>query len=311
MVRRRNAFTLVELLVVITIIAMLMALLLPAVQAAREAGRRTACASNLHSLALAALQTEGLQGFIPGWRNTLGTHVVSWPVMLLPFMERNDIYQVWVGGGNTAPSVDFFMCPSSPPEDVSLPTLAYAGNCGSANLGTATAPQKWDGVMLDTTNSTLGRMSFEEIGKAGDGTPSTILFTERCGPGNLTGGLPLTQSFWNLRGGTELPANGFTFGNATNAVPGVGIAATAPAASQQIINNKTSDAAPGFRSQPSSNHPGGVVVAFCDGHNGFLKESLSSRVYAQLLTSNNALASTIARTTWNTASHVLSDAEYK
>ena len=67
MVRQRNAFTLVELLVVMTIIGMLMALLLPAVQSAREAGRRTACTNNLFQLALAAIRSDEQAGFIPGW----------------------------------------------------------------------------------------------------------------------------------------------------------------------------------------------------------------------------------------------------
>ena len=89
MVRQTKAFTLVELLVVMTIIGMLMALLLPAVQNAREAGRRTACTNNLFQLALAAIRSDEQSGFIPGWRNrspragdTSGTNfsnTVSWP----------------------------------------------------------------------------------------------------------------------------------------------------------------------------------------------------------------------------------------
>jgi prepilin-type processing-associated H-X9-DG protein len=97
----------------------------------------------------------------------------------------------------------------------------------------------------------------------------------------------------------------------------VGIAPTAPDANQQIINNR-SLAVPGYESQPSSNHPGGVVVAFCDGHTGFLKESLTRKVYAQLLSSNGRLASTLSRNLptdsppgWGTRDYVLQDSDYK
>ena len=68
-----RGFTLVELLVVIAIIGILMGLLLPAVQNAREAGRRTTCFNNLYQMAFAATRHSDTNGFIPGWRNAAST----------------------------------------------------------------------------------------------------------------------------------------------------------------------------------------------------------------------------------------------
>ena len=87
MYRRRSdsrGFTLVELLVVITIIGMLMGLILPAIQGAREHGRRIKCVNNLHQLSLAAMNLESSQGTFPGFQNTseranleLGHHALA------------------------------------------------------------------------------------------------------------------------------------------------------------------------------------------------------------------------------------------
>jgi prepilin-type N-terminal cleavage/methylation domain-containing protein/prepilin-type processing-associated H-X9-DG protein len=307
MARQRNAFTLVELLVVMTIIGMLMALLLPAVQNAREAGRRTACTNNLFQLALAAIRSDDQAGFIPGWRNRgpgpgNPPPAVSWPVALLPNMERNDIYSAWNSNNIQTPYVSFFVCPSSPPDALTQPTLSYAGNCGSGNNA-----NRWDGVMTDTmaTGPQAARISFDDVANA-DGTATTILLTERCGPGNVRNNQPLNQKRWDVR---DMGGNTFTFNNANNTVPGIGIVGSPPA---KIINNITNNAAPGFHSQPSSNHAGGVVTAFCDGHTAFIKDSVQARVYAQLLTSNHTASSTIAKSNWQTSGYpVLNEADYQ
>ncbi len=68
--RNRRGFTLVELLVVITIISMLMALLMPAVQAARESARRATCMNNQKQIALAMMMYEGARTKFPGYMNT-------------------------------------------------------------------------------------------------------------------------------------------------------------------------------------------------------------------------------------------------
>jgi prepilin-type N-terminal cleavage/methylation domain-containing protein/prepilin-type processing-associated H-X9-DG protein len=100
---RYRAFTLVELLVVIAIIGMLVALLLPAVQAAREAARRASCSNNLRQVALAVLNYESAKSQLPisnsyntgihgTWNSPGGAMHRSWIVPTLPFLEERASY---------------------------------------------------------------------------------------------------------------------------------------------------------------------------------------------------------------------------
>lgn len=280
----RRGFTLVELLVVITIIAVLMGLLLPAVQAAREGGRRTVCQNNLYQMAFAATRFNDQNGYVPGWRNVgpATGGVASWPIMLLPFMERTDVYRTVTASG-TAPNSVFittYVCPSSPPDTQTGPTLAYAGNCGSAsNL------RRGDGVMLDNTSTAAGvRLGIDDI-SSNDGSSLTVVLSEKCGPGSASS--PLVQSSWNvppLSTGTS-----FTFPVVTQMQSVFGIVGTA--APPKVINSGTlgTTSVGGFSTMPSSNHPGGAVVGFADGHTEFLKDALAGNIYAQLLSWNDAL----------------------
>jgi prepilin-type N-terminal cleavage/methylation domain-containing protein len=129
----RRGFTLVELLVVIAIIGILISLLLPAVQAAREAARRTECANNLKQLSLACLMHEAQQKYFPsgGWGymwvgdSSLGfgqSQPGSWLFSLLPFVEEGNIHQLGhATTGNPKRAeialqnqtvVSFFYCPT-------------------------------------------------------------------------------------------------------------------------------------------------------------------------------------------------------
>src|SRR5947207_13822421 len=85
---RRSAFTLVELLVVIAIIGVLVALLLPAVQAAREAARRTQCTNHLKQLGLAAHNFHDVSGTFPKQTSPNGQTGVSWLCLVLPYLEQ-------------------------------------------------------------------------------------------------------------------------------------------------------------------------------------------------------------------------------
>ena len=87
----RRGFTLVELLVVIAIIGILIALLLPAVQAAREAARRAHCSNNLKQLGLAMLNYEDTYKSLPP--AAISSNMLSWHVLILPFIEQMPLYQ--------------------------------------------------------------------------------------------------------------------------------------------------------------------------------------------------------------------------
>jgi len=204
---KQSGFTLLELLVVIAIIAVLIGVLLPAVQNVREAARRAQCANNLKQVALAAHNYHGDHSKFPvGWhlpvdvsgRQTGGTNL--W-IALLPYLEQDNLHQQWddsdnrknVAGnsnGTWAQVLKILVCPSdSLPEPVVYSAISlnptwswgfygmssYGGNAGKRSVQTGGPPHfsrlTKDGVFF--VDSGIGMQDIT------DGTSHTLLFGER------------------------------------------------------------------------------------------------------------------------------------
>jgi prepilin-type N-terminal cleavage/methylation domain-containing protein/prepilin-type processing-associated H-X9-DG protein len=142
MARSRGAFTLVELLVVIAIIGVLVALLLPAVQAAREAARRTQCVNNLKQIGLAMQVHHDAQRTLPGGAKSCcwGT----WANFILPYLEQGNFANTWKPGPYATANPEFvqqriglYTCPTDNPNaptitaGIPIPNHNYAANYGN------------------------------------------------------------------------------------------------------------------------------------------------------------------------------------
>lgn len=118
---KRRGFTLVELLVVITIISVLVGLTVPAIQAAREASRRATCINNQKQIALAIIGYDSAKRHVPGVLQTVRGTSVPWLPMLFPHIEKNDLWggnstEIGWRNGNVAgvpkPRIPICVCPT-------------------------------------------------------------------------------------------------------------------------------------------------------------------------------------------------------
>lgn len=211
---KRRGFTLIELLVVIAIIGVLIALLLPAVQAAREAARRMQCTNNLKQLMIATMNYEGSQGSLPAgklvWPNPLDLTIPSehmgWGAcaIIQPFLEGSPVFNsinfsIGMLGGpaqgyaywpqNTTiytTSINTLLCPSDGlPEGIpsSTPVPFKAGSY----LLISGAGETVDGIQGNGANAkgVLFTNSWVRLAAITDGTSNTLAYSESLrGPGS-------------------------------------------------------------------------------------------------------------------------------
>lgn len=198
----RDGFTLVELLVVIAIIGILLFLLLPAIQAARESARSNSCRQSLRQLGLAALQYEGANGHFPA-ASTDGL-TLSQHARLLPYLEQQALWDQIKSQASSndqrqelqLPTLPVFLCASDPEQDA---TDHPAPNNFRANAGTGLA--LWDEERMQETNDGVF-VAGQEIRaeQITDGLSNTALFSEMAMGDGDTANLNRLSDWFSING---------------------------------------------------------------------------------------------------------------
>jgi prepilin-type N-terminal cleavage/methylation domain-containing protein len=309
---KRSAFTLVELLVVIAIIGVLVGLLLPAVQAAREAARRMQCQNNLKQLGLAVHNYESTYKRFPGGVGPWGCCWGTWQMVVLPFMEQNNLATLYTNHGGHDPGpryahadnrpvvsqrLSILTCPSDEPNApiggaVPITSHNYAVNYGNTSyfqtplngipfLGAPfmayTGSTSDDGPIGMPSNFPRVYGRHVKLGAITDGTSNTMMAAEVLqGRRNDLRGF----TWWGGASGfvTYLPPNSTLPDVVTG---GICVSMTSPMMPCTTTSTETAPRMMGARSL----HPGGLSAVRCDGSVGFLSNSIDHVAWNALGTS--------------------------
>ncbi len=294
---KSRGFILVELLVVIAIIGILIALLLPAVQAAREAARRMQCANNLKQIGLALHGYHTTHNLLPvgAYDCCWGT----WPVALLPYIEHQTLYDDWVPGliysdatnqAVTTKRIAVYTCPSDQPSTPLWGITAhnYVGNFGNTGHVWRTYD---DGNVVDELNGVKFHGAPFMIISAADSRSRAVGFEEISD--GLSNTLMVSETVQG-HGGGDL--RGFTWwGHATYFHGSLTPNTSQPDAMLRdwyCDNNGrnppctwTSDGEqPPMQMAARSRHPGGVHAVLCDGSVQFFSDGITLDTWNRLTT---------------------------
>jgi prepilin-type N-terminal cleavage/methylation domain-containing protein/prepilin-type processing-associated H-X9-DG protein len=249
-----NGFTLVELLVVISVIGILVAMLLPAVQMLRESARRTTCGNHLRQQGLGLLSFESTNGSFP--HGSTFSNRISWVVFTMEFFEQAaigksfDLQTPWNGPENTPAwqtRLSLFACPSSDKDYAGL--TDYCGISGSWRSISGNVPGSRNGVLFQHEPGIHGPVKLRDIT---DGLSNTIAVAEGVRVNENNGGYWAAgwHCFSHEDGGINDPQAG--------------------------------------QSEIASRHPNGAQVAMCDGSVKFLKDDLAVAMVCALCTRNES-----------------------
>jgi prepilin-type N-terminal cleavage/methylation domain-containing protein len=286
----RRAFTLIELLVVIAIIAILIGLLLPAVQKVRESAARSACTNNLHQLGIAVQALNDTRGTLPplcapcadpsqagcfttiqGQYNHQNYTLLAY---MLPYIEQSNIFNLMTptgyAGGQYMKLVKTYLCPSDSTTTNGLSQTANGGanNWGGSNYGANYL------VFGDPPNGSVqGQARFPATLR--DGTTNTVLFAERYATCGVTGNVNAGNTYgalWADSNSVWRPA--FCMNNISNNPTGPGY----PACAMFQVNPSPLNGCDNGRAQ--SSHTGGINVGLGDGSVRFLSGTMSPTTWA-------------------------------
>lgn len=274
----------------IAIIGVLLGLLLPAVQAAREAARRTQCLNKLKQIGLALHEYEDSFGSFPTGaqiHELEGSESYSWRVLLLPFLEMESLYQQMnpLPDGSMAPSVpggerrlvDAYICPSAEPQDP-RPDRAKRSHYYAVAGGNTDDRIDLDDVVYGDaeTSGIFYPDSHTRIREITDGTSNTLAVGERIYLFNdWVAGLnatidPPEMACWAMKNVRyPINANHFQFGFY------VADFSSPSGSSRTMVLNDLPFA---------SEHPGGAHFCYADGSGHFLSETLDMTVYQAMAT---------------------------